>query len=459
MNLTTINIFPVAVWDRICQQQPSQDLKRMRLVCKTLDFSAQKALFRVVWIRANIDSFHKLDLISRHPLLRHHVKIVYHSGEMLYDYPDFDRWNERLGGELYLPWASRDVLRESFTLEDLNYHYLKYRHHTEGQNYLNTDDNAKLLLIKAFGKLPQIDSVEFASRDVEPEGEIMERKPWSFLTAIGRETLSEPCSICGWEHHTKQFVALVQAASQSCKNLTTIKGAGLGWEIFDEPNQLQKMLQKVKHVQHLILEIPNSRMFDLKGHRRKLARIIADAPDLKTLELSFGELPFLERLDDDVMKLHQLLKNRSHWPILQRLSLQAFNTTEKAFRKFLKSHAASLKSLGISNMEFPLLGDYDTEYKSAGSIASLIKFLQSSLKLEHVEFSGSLCNHWDEGWIVNWDNEFTHDEHCLRSHIQRFIVHGGDCPLQRKKKGEDEEEDRWENYGDRSWRYEPRLNG
>lgn len=42
---------------------------------------------------------------------------------------------------------------------------------------------------------------------------------------------------------------------------------------------------------------------------------------------------------------------------------------------------------------------------------------------------------------MNWDNDFTHDEHCLRSHIQRFIVQGGDCPLQRDKKGEDEEEE------------------
>lgn len=93
-----------------------------------------------------------------------------------------------------MPWASRDVLREQFTLEDLNYHDLKYRHHIEGQNYLNTDDNAKLRLIKALGRLPQINSVEFASGEVEPEEEIMDRKPWSFLTAIGRETLSEPCS-------------------------------------------------------------------------------------------------------------------------------------------------------------------------------------------------------------------------------------------------------------------------
>ncbi|MCJ1265140.1 hypothetical protein MMC22_005015 [Lobaria immixta] len=391
---------------------------------------------------------------------------MHHSGDMLYEYPDFDRWNELLCGELNLPWGSRDVLREQFTLEDLNYHYLKYRHRIEGQNHLNTDDNAKQRLIKALGKLPQIDSIEFVSGDGEPEEDIMDQKPWSFLTAIGRETLSESCSIGGFEHHNKQFVALVQAASQSCKNLTTIKGVGLEWEIFDEPNQLRTIFGAVKHVQHLVLEISNFPMFDTEGHRRKLAQVIADARDIKTLKLCFGELP-MER-SDHVMKLHQLLRYRSRWPVLQRLVLEGFNTTEYAFKRFLKSHAASLKFLGISNMEFPLLGDGDTEQQPTGSIVSLIKFLQFSLNLEHVEFSGTLCNHWDEGWVVNWDNEFTHDEHCLRSRIQRFIVHGGDCPLQRDEKGKDDEDDEddeyddyyddgWEHYGDRSWRYEPRL--
>lgn len=259
-------------------------------MCKILDCSAQKALFRVVWLRLNIDSFHKLDLISRHPLLRHHVKIIHYSGDMFYEYPDFDRWNELLCGELNLPWDSRDVLREQFTLEDLNFHYLKYRHHIEGQNHLNTDDNAKLRLIKALGKLPQIDSIEFASGDGEPEEEIMDQKPWSFLTAIGRETLSESCSIGGFEHHTKQFIALVQAASQSCKNLTTIKGVGLEWEIFDEPNQLRTIVEAVKHIQHLVLEISNFPMFDTEGHRRKLAQVIADARDIKTLKLCFRRI-------------------------------------------------------------------------------------------------------------------------------------------------------------------------
>lgn len=63
---------------------------------------------------------------------------------MLYDYHNCDQWNRRLGGELELPWSSRDVVRKRLTSEDLNYHYLKYRYRIEEQNWVIKDDNAKI---------------------------------------------------------------------------------------------------------------------------------------------------------------------------------------------------------------------------------------------------------------------------------------------------------------------------
>lgn len=76
-------------------------------------------------------------------------------------------------------------------------------------------------------------------------------------------------------------------------------------------------------------------------------------------------------------------------------------------------------------MSFSSLGK-----KSNGSFLSLIKFLQSSLKLEHVELNGNFCNHWDEGRVMNWKKKLANDEECLNSGIERFIVHGGSCPLE-----------------------------
>lgn len=151
------------------------------------------------------------------------------------------------------------------------------------------------------------------------------------------------------EHRAKQFIALLHAASQTYKYLTTIKGVRLEWEIFETPDQLEKMLGALKHLQHLHLAMLES---DTEGYRKNLARLIAAASDLKTLELCFGYLP----MEDfhGVIALNQLLKHRVHWPILQRLVLQGFSTTEKAFSKFLKSHDGSLKALELSNLSFYL---------------------------------------------------------------------------------------------------------
>lgn len=453
MNINVIDSYTVAIWDRICGGLPSQVLKRVRLVCKALNFSAERALFRLVWLRPNIDSFRKLDLISRHPILRSHVTTIYHSGQVVYDYPDFDQWNERLGGGIKLCWDSRDSLRGQFTLEDLKYHYLKYRHHIEGQTYINTGDNAKLWLAKAFEKMWRIDTIEYATRDVERQVQAGEPILWSSLSAIGRETLSEPCHISATEDdRARQFIALLQAAFQSCKNLTTIKGFHLDWEIFEEPDRGQILLDAVRHVQHLILTVSNYPIYDLEGRRKTLARVIANAPDLKTLELYFGCLP--SESSEHVLDLTQLLMNRVHWQILQRLVLQGFRTTEKFFKKFFNEHAASLKSLGLSNMEFALVARGEG-IACGGSFLSLIHFLRFSLKLENMKFNGTFSNHWDERWIVDRGNRYTHNKSYMKYWIERYIVHGGYCPLQPPDK--EDEIDGWQEQGDDSWRFEHNL--
>lgn len=448
---------PETVRNRLFGFLRSQDLKIIRLVCKALDFSAQRTLFRLVWLRANIDSFHKLDLISRHPTLRHHVTTIHHSGEMLYDYPNFDRWNQQLGGEINLSAESRDSLRQQFTPEDLQYHYFKYRIHIDGQTYIKANPNlAELLLVKALRQLPQIDTIEFASKEVEPEEEIPDRSLPFSLSAIGQETLSEPSIIGGRKYHSKQFSILLRAVSQSCPNLTTIKGVHLRWEILAKPDQLQTMVSVVNHIQHLILTILNYPKPDKKKSRQKLARVIGSAPDLMTLELYFGSLPITRF--DEIIELNQLLKKRNHWPALQRLVLQGFRTTEHQFITFLQRHATSLRSLALSNMEFGLLVGSNArgrELRKGGSFCSLIKFLQLLLKLEHVEFSGTFYNHWDERWIVNYGDDSTDDEACLKSQIERFILCGGRCPLQAPD--QNNENDGWHLRGDDSWHYDYRL--
>ncbi|MCJ1466962.1 hypothetical protein MMC07_005584 [Pseudocyphellaria aurata] len=445
MDLSAINHFPPAFRDRLLLYLSSQDLKRMRLVCKEMDCFARKYIFRLVWLRADCDSYRKLDLISRHPVLREYVTAIHHSGEMVYEYSDFDRWSERLGGEKYYSGESRDSLREQFTFEDLQYHYLEYQHHIEGQRSMENRVVAKTRLIEAFGRFPGIDTVEYASKEIAANEWTSEPiLSLESLSAIGQKTLSEPCYLGGRKHHTNQFITLLQVALQCCRHLATIKGIRLPWEIFERSDQVRTIRGAVKKVHHLILGIPNFPHHDTRGRRRLLARVIANAVELRTLELYFGYLPM--RPFGYVIELGQLLKIRKRWSTLQRLVLQGFCTKESYLKKILAYHADSLMSLGLSNMEFELLTN--GRLRSSGSIFSLIKFLQSSMRLEQVQFSGTFCNQFDESWIVNFGDKYADDHECLKSRVENFIVHGGQFPL-REPKGDPG----WKSQGDDSWRF------
>lgn len=444
MVLTAMAGFPAAVQNGVFRRLSSQDLKRLRLVCRGLDFAARRSLFWCVWLRANIDSFRRLDLISRHPILCEYVAVIHHSGEMVCEFDDFDEWNDHLGG-MHQSENSRDALREQFTWEDLHYYYLKYRHHIEGQIHINAYDNAELLLLKALKKLPHIVSVEFASNDAECEGQITEHRQFSSLNTIGQETVSEPCNTGGRKHHTKQFITLLQAASQSCRFLNIIKGYRLQWDIFERPDQLRTMVEAVRYIQHLVLGISNYPVPDTQGHRQKLSRLLSKAPDLKTLELYFGRVP--AKRWDHIIELSQLLTYRSCWMSLKRLVLQGFCTTESEFRTFLESHL-ELKFLGLSNMDFSLIEMHKFRVPG-GSFCSLIRFLHSTMDLDYVKFSGTFCNHWDERWIASWDKKYEDDPTCLKSRIESWIVYSGVCPLEAP-----DQNDEWHLRGDASWRYD-----
>lgn len=80
-------------------------------------------LFFLVWLEANIDSFHKLNLISRHPVLRHHVTSIHYSTKMLYEFASFKNWS----AGVYRSWDENDhwlddlVIQKGLTLEELDY--------------------------------------------------------------------------------------------------------------------------------------------------------------------------------------------------------------------------------------------------------------------------------------------------------------------------------------------------
>jgi hypothetical protein len=184
-----------------------------------------------------------------------------------------------------------------------------------------------------------------------------------------------------------------------------------------------------------------------------------------------------------------IFNSTCHYPGLRKLCIGKYYTHERDLVEFLERASPTLRSLSLEHIG--LLADRQnlvtaanlnntmTSPESIGSRSGcwvrVVRFLQSKMKLEHVSFLGTLVsgnqrwtcrdqnaahrqwldsldqtsdrgqfrgilNSYSEhdrtrivGWIVGSDGGTQHlfydRPNCLRSRIQRFIVEGGNCPL------------------------------
>lgn len=90
---------------------------------------------------------------------------------------------------------------------------------------------------------------------------------------------------------------------------------------------------------------------------------------------------------------------------------------------------------------------------------SIIKYLQSKSDLTHVLLNGHLDDSHFERWTshslddcpLEEGAETYHGQGSLRSRIERFILHGGDCPLLNDLQSMERTVDG--EYGDHSWHF------
>ncbi len=211
-----------------------------------------------------------------------------------------------------------------------------------------------------------------------------------------------------------------------------------------------------------------------------------------------------------------LFNAKCYYPGLKQLHIGTYWTYEHDLLAFLKRASFSLKSLTFShvglvamredllpivNMNVMVSYPPWTEPPSACWV-KVMKFLQSEMSLEHVSFCGTLISKeqkficrdresihqdWansfdkssdraqlrgvlssvseqDGGKIVGWTEsedremhrQFHDHDNCLKSRVERFIINGGECPLDSVAAGVDISEDRREaryklGNGDYSW--------
>lgn len=431
---------PAEVVQMICTGLSTADLKSMRLVCRKLSHMVAPSLYRSILLKPNVGSFRRMQSIAAHPRFRNYVKTLVYSGIMLQPlgkYSMSEKGYRKANGQGSSAEAysyAIEEFKESFTDHLFADPHRKY---CDGEWRKRTP---KILgreyayLVNSMRSLPRLEEVCYDSGEhcssPSHDGPI----GLNNLTSIGRDVLVEPIPTGGHKCRIEQPTLLLSAAYTAQKNVTSIRASIVPLAAFEQLDHIYIALTEVTRACQIFSLQTSFDPFHRIGES-VLSSMLANAPLLHTLELSFG------RLSDDyspgIVGLKGLFDQRKHWPNLKRLQLQGMYAIESLLMEVLTLHASTLRSLRLGDIrlrEHERLPSAD----NYGSWVSIIQFLQSSMGLQHMSFEGTLSNGWDEAWCIRdpdqgkvWNTSMQESAVglCLKHRVERFVVEGGDFPL------------------------------
>lgn len=443
---------PLEILYMIGESLAKSDLKSMRLVCKPFSDTIAPLVFHQVYLSREKDSFERLQNICAHPEFRWMVRALTYSGKMLeFDrgYPDYLTWSfqtigKGFGDDIGSSYITK--LKDGLDRVRNKYHYERFCKHFFSEQHLQKDGLEQEYLTDAFEKLPNLAHIMLDPGKTPSETKI---NSVSQLSRVGRESLVEPNFEGGRKFHGKQFFALLMAAISTGKRLRTIRAQNsLPWDIFA---QNQEILDNIIETTRSCLQFSIS----IEVGRDKIygtdifAKMIANASFLEVLEISFDHDPDPYNYISITTTLSHLFEHRALFSCLRRLKLQGLQTSESYLRSFLTRHSSTLRSLKLANMELIEGIEADSSmFGSSGSWASIIRFLATDLRLLRMKFKGNFTNTTPQGWCVrlryeNWRccelhvggddpwrrSDAPSGESCLKYRIEKFIVEGGECPL------------------------------
>lgn len=279
----------------------------------------------------------------------------------------------------------------------------------------------------------------FDERDpYEPPAQVT----WNSLSAVTQMIMGDPESFDAELESARHFWALLQSACLAghAERLTHVRGECMylnGWHDA-AASSLANYHGSFSSLQELSLHFTPQKQSS-GGEATHIAAIIARAPSLRSLLLSFGSRGKEDR--EHVMSFSKLVGPDVQLHHLRSLSIDDLATPEVRMRDSLRALRGSLRSLELGGMElYP------------GSWIRFIKFLSKEMTLDHVKFDGVFRNNSDEVWIVR-DEEYgpwpalagasaEHSRKYLVYHIERFITGRGKYPnpfTRREKRADDEQ--------------------
>ena len=329
----------------------TRDLKSLRLVNKSLSILATAQLFKTVIARFQSNGLSNLMEISRHPLLRHHVKSLLCE----IDGPPNGYWNYEAQTNLHtLTAAPTDILDLPWVLACL------------------LDEASRLACVMA--NLPNINAIHFTEMiDVTVVESSVSGTSEPF-TAF--EDLPEALQGQG----VRSFLAIMRAMSINSNLVTTL-------EVSDQLHGLHYSFLNLSGLDshHVVAMFTNLTVISIyintkSGEERSqailrqgnLSGLLTHAKSLQQLSLGFDQRP------SEPVRLANILGS-SHWKFLRTLRLTALDFHLREMRAFVEQHR-KITTFGIANCRL-----------YSGSLRGLFELIRDRLPLlKRVRLDGAL---------------------------------------------------------------------
>lgn len=458
------NAIPPEILTDIFGLLSRSDLKNVRLVSHVWDDVAQQSLFKTTFLRINNRSFERLRNIAERDKLCEHVRVVCYDGGILSGLAaiaarqGFQDWLQHSAAAgLGMTQEVKKQFLAQFTLEQLENYYSNYCNYLSGQdNNILMQQNEEKLLIEVLQKLPRLLGIRYT---VTPRAgpEMTARIPeLRSLSSLAREILAEPDDAHVDGTH---FWTLLQAACVAghAQGLKSVFGSPLHLNRFvTAGNSFPVSSRTLPALNELSLEFRFQPASDYRSDEltATIVDMVSQALSLATLHLSFGRL--LWGGGAPIVHLPEGITNGLYWNRLRILSLRAMTAAEASLRTFLQNHAATIRSLELSDIIFNpnILPDQS----GPDAWVHFIQFLEQEMSLESVRFDGFFSNlRAGEGWLTHdadlTDPSVRYSDDCLKYQIERFITHEGPLPFGDMDEPHYLGDWRWVYQDDISWQY------
>lgn len=456
---------PYELQEQIMCDLPTRALKSVRLACAPLNRVAEGLLFRSLLLYPDTGSFEKLDHISTHTRLSHYVRSITYSGDLFHE-------DERSGDVAFTLAGWRSDMGSDSTIDndycvtlvqmshaELEGHYSAYVAHVQGQIALRKGHQEVRWLKTIFERLPNLERLGYAVMEHEERMEIFDTDSLEGLAPFAQATLMGRTRWAGTARTAQQIMALLTAALATRIKVKTFEAKRVPWELFTPvPKQWHVLFEGAKYLVSLKLHLLDFDASEIENEDvvgTYFASFIGSARKLTTLELDLGGAS--EKVSP--AGLHGVFEGCITAGGLKRLMLRSMSCHEATLRTIIVRNAETLRSLELGCIY--LLNEETSGRESGPSWVSTIRFLQSTLKLNHVMLDGYLANGKNESWKTHpleacpaetdTDSNLYHGENSLRSRIERYILHGGECPISGDNFSNWEREWVKDKKGDHSW--------